>query len=341
VDPLRQSSHSRFAVTGPEAPGALRRYVRDQAIAVGAGQEVCARAQLVATELATNLLQHAVPGGCVLTRLLPGGSFELIAIDSGPGIADPSAAIAGHGPAAHGLGCGLAAVQRASARFGLHSVPGKGTIVLSVIDLRPAGRGEGAPTRRNVAGVSVGVNGPCGDAWAVTQSDGELAVAVADGLGHGAAASVAANVTIAQFGATPADPSGIIRRANAAMRETRGAALTVCRLLPGLGLLEYVAVGNVNGCVLTASARASLVTHPGTVGLRTSPPPAKLRTSPWAAGSTLVLWSDGLNSPTGALAADTGLLQHDPAVIAAVMYRDHGRGTDDATVVVVQNPGAP
>jgi hypothetical protein len=29
-------------------------------------------------------------------------------------------------------------------------------------------------------------------------------------------------------------------------------------------------------------------------------------------------------------------MQHDPALIAAVIYRDHRRGNDDATVVVAK-----
>jgi hypothetical protein len=34
------------------------------------------------------------------------------------------------------------------------------------------------------------------------------------------------------------------------------------------------------------------------------------------------------------------LRQRDPALIAGVLYRDHGRGRDDATVVVVRERAA-
>ncbi|HEX3924073.1 MAG TPA: SpoIIE family protein phosphatase [Streptosporangiaceae bacterium] len=327
-------------MTGREDSGALRRAVRDQAVACGAAEEGCARAQLVATELATNLLQHAVPGGCIFTRTLPAAGIELIAVDGGPGIADPAAAIAGHGAVAQGLGCGLAAVRRASSQFDLHTELGQGTTVLSVIDLIPANRQGDRPTRRSVAAVSVGIAEPCGDAWAVSQDNGELAVAVVDGLGHGPAASAAADVAVAQFAATPTDLMGFVSRANAAMRDTRGAAVTVCRLRPGLGRLEYVTVGNVNGRVLGTSAQENLITYRGTLGMYVSPPATRLLTCPWLAGSTLVLWTDGLSDRVAALAPDAELLRHDPAVIAATLHRDHGRSYDDATVVVVRNPGA-
>ena len=50
-----------------------------------------------------------------------------------------------------------------------------------------------------------------------------------------------------------------------------------------------------------------------------------------------MLWSDGLASRTAAEPLDTGLLARDPAVVAATLYRDHTRGSDDATVVVIRN----
>jgi anti-sigma regulatory factor (Ser/Thr protein kinase) len=337
VDPLRQGSHLRFDVCDGADVGALRRTVCEQARRLGAAREGCARAELVATELGTNLVQHAGPGGWVLVRALPPASLELIAVDRGPGIADPAAAMAGRSPAPTGLGCGLAAVRRAASRFDLHSQVGRGTTVLAVVTL--AGQPPGGPERR-WAGVSVGVTEPCGDAWAVTQDGDGFAVAVADGLGHGAAASTAADAAAAGFAAARGDPGSFMARANAAMQGTRGGAATVCQLWPGQGILRYVAVGNVNGCVLAGSARHRLVTYSGTLGLRETPPTAPVLTCPWPGQATLVVWTDGLDSRAASCPMDTGLLTRDPAVIAATLYRDHHRASDDATVVIVRNEKA-
>jgi serine/threonine protein phosphatase PrpC len=60
-------------------------------------------------------------------------------------------------------------------------------------------------------------------------------------------------------------------------------------------------------------------------------------TCPWPPQATLVLWSDGLRSRAAAQPQDAGLLARDPALVAATLYRDHNRGSDDATVVVVRN----
>jgi anti-sigma regulatory factor (Ser/Thr protein kinase) len=357
VDPLRQASHLRFDVRDRADVGALRRLVCEQARRHGATQEGCARAELVATELGTNLVQHAGPDGCVLIRAAPPASLELIAVDRGPGIADPAAAVAGRSHAPAGLGCGLAAVRRASAHFDLHSQAGRGTTVLAVVSLsgasQPSGDGHragdgqraglgqraGGPGHR-WAGVSVGITEPCGDAWAVTDDDGGFAVAVADGLGHGAAASAAADAAAAGFAAARGDPASFMIRANAAMLGTRGGAATVCQLQPEQEILRYVAVGNVNGCVLAGSARHRLVTYSGTLGLRDTPPPAPVLTCPWPGQATLVVWTDGLHSRAAFCAMDAGLLARDPAVIAATVYRDHDRGSDDATIVIVRNEQA-
>jgi anti-sigma regulatory factor (Ser/Thr protein kinase) len=377
VDPLRQASHLRFDVCDRADVGALRRLVCEQARRLGATQEGCARAELVATELGTNLVEHAAPGGWVLVRAMPPASLELIAADRGPGIADPAAAVAGRSRAPTGLGCGLAAVRRAAAHFDLHSQTGRGTTVLAVVALAGAGQGPGgAPAGQGPggsllgerpggslagasqgrggalagqrpggvghswAGVSVGVTEPCGDAWAVTHDDQGFAVAVADGLGHGAGASTAADAAAAGFAAARGDPASFLARANAAMLGTRGGAATVCQLLPGQGILRYVAVGNVNGCVLAGSARHRLITYSGTLGLRDTPPVAKVLACPWPARATLVVWTDGLHSRAASCAMDAGLLARDPAVIAATLYRDHLRGSDDATVVIVRNEQA-
>jgi len=312
----------------------LRRLVRDQAGRLGGGAQGCARAQLVATELAGNLIQH-VGGGWVLTRPLPPARLELIAVDRGPGIADPAAALAGRSRTHRGLGCGLASARRASALFDLHTELGRGTTVLAIVDLSESGQ-RPCPNGRRWAGVSVGITEPCGDAWATTQGEHGLAVAVVDGLGHGAAASAAADAAAAGFAAASGDPGSFLVRANAAMRGTRGAAATVCQLLPGQRILRYVAVGNVKGCVVTEWERHHLLTCPGTLGMGAAPPRVPVQTCPWPEDATLVVWTDGLDSRAGWSPAD-GVADHDPAVTAATLYRDHYRNGDDATVVVVRN----
>jgi anti-sigma regulatory factor (Ser/Thr protein kinase) len=332
--PLRQPSHERFIITDDTGPGALRRTVSARAERAGATPAGKGRAELVATELATNLLRHAKPGGWVLMRPVPTRAIEFIAVDHGPGIADVTAAIEGKSPSPSGLGTGLAAVRRASSSFDAYSRPGHGTTVLAVVELTD----EPPPPPRTWAGVSVGITEVCGDGWAVAALDDGVAVAVVDGLGHGRHASAAADAALATFDARPDDLDTYVARANEAMRSTRGGAATVCRMWPGK--LRYVAVGNVSGRLFTAAAQRGLAFSNGTLGVQAAPPKATLVECEWPAGATLVLWTDGLTSRFD-LANQPDLLRHDPAVVAATLHRDYSRERDDATVVVVRGLDQP
>jgi len=51
-------------------------------------------------------------------------------------------------------------------------------------------------------------------------------------------------------------------------------------------------------------------------------------------GAHLIMYSDGI-SGRWEVKNRTDLLVRHPAIIAASIYRDHGRGRDDATIVVV------
>jgi hypothetical protein len=282
----------------------------------------------------------------MLVRPLVPHCVELIAVDSGPGIPDVAAALDGRIPEPGGLGCGLGAVRRASARFDIWSRPGAGTVVLSVVDLAAesgSGRHNGhvASAPRSWAGVSVGISEPCGDGWAVAETDGWLSVAVVDGLGHGAKASMATDAALTQFASDPTDLESYPRRANERMRDTRGAAVTLCQLDQRAATLKYVSIGNVSGRVISPAEARGLVSYSGTLGLQLEPPRAKVITTDWPPGSVLVLWTDGLSTRVNP-AAESELLSHDPAVVAAALHRDHARQRDDATVVVLRpGGGAP
>lgn len=336
---VRCAPHRQIVIDDSSAVGEARRVAHRLAGDLGGTETAITRAELVATELGTNLLRHADPGGWILVRPIPPGQLEILAVDRGPGIRDPAAAVAGRAPAPKGLGCGLASVRRASALFDLYTHVGSGTVVLGVVGLaeqgvgtRDPGHGEAAP--RTCAGVSVGLSEISGDGWSVRDADaGRVAIAVVDGIGHGAAASAAADVVLDVFGEDPAGLASFGARANEAARGTRGAVATLCVLDPGADSLSALAVGNVNGRVLFADTEKGVVTFSGSLGLAARAPSVRVQQYAWPAGATLVLWSDGLRSrPDFGPCGD--LFTHDPAVVAAVLHRDHARGTDDATVVV-------
>jgi anti-sigma regulatory factor (Ser/Thr protein kinase) len=335
---VRQHAHQRFMVSELADVGVARRAVISCAERLGATPETVARAGYATTELATNLVRHADPGGWILARPVPPDSVEILAVDRGPGIPN-LATVLGGDPGDPATASGLAAVRRAAYRFDVHSETDRGTIVFAVVgpDLPPAAGQQPAGAPRHWAGISTGIDEECGDAWAVLESPGVLTAVVVDGLGHGTYASLAAEAAIRTLAHNPDDLAGFLPRANQALRQTRGAVLAACRLDEHLDQLQCLSVGNISGRVVSGAGQRGLISYNGTIGSRAEPPKAPLMTTPWPPGAALVLWSDGMDSRID-LTADADLLARDPALTAAVLYREHILDRDDATVLVIRRP---
>jgi serine/threonine protein phosphatase PrpC len=77
-----------------------------------------------------------------------------------------------------------------------------------------------------------------------------------------------------------------------------------------------------------------MITRDGVAGIGLEPADSVVLRYPWKPGAMLILFSDGLRSGWD-VREYKDLLSHDPTVIAAVIFRDTVRNTDDATVVVV------
>jgi hypothetical protein len=170
-----------------------------------------------------------------------------------------------------------------------------------------------------------------GDAWDLHAAGDAATLIVCDGLGHGPDAAAASRAVSDAFRARPGDPPGaILERAGHAARSTRGAAATIVRLDLAARQLTVAAVGNVTPWI-AAEAQRQLVTQHGTLGH--AMPRIREERYEFPIGATLVVASDGLKSR---LELGTELLARDPAVVAAALWRDHHRGRDDATVVVVR-----
>jgi anti-sigma regulatory factor (Ser/Thr protein kinase) len=329
-------SHSQLSVNDPSQPSAARLIVREIAGRAGFVEEDRHRAGIVVTELATNLVKHAV-GGEVLVRLVngkAGGEVEILAIDRGPGMVDVAACLADGHSTAGSPGTGLGAAQRLADDFEVHSQRGRGTVV--VARLRARRRAAEPPALMEFGGVSVAKNGEtvCGDAWQVQPSvDGALMM-VADGLGHGIYAFEA---SIAAIGAVdPRQPRSLperLQQIHDALRHTRGAAVALAEVKVRAGIVTCAGVGNITGTIVQAGTIRHTVSANGTLGHQS--PRFREYSYPWDAGALFVMTSDGLASHWS-LDDYHGLKQRHPVLVAAVLYRDHSRKRDDVTVLVVR-----
>ena len=326
------------ALKQPPSPS-QRRFVIDDSTAVGEARraaqtlanfeftaEVAGKVAIVATELANNIHRHAGGGELLLQALGTGDEsiIELLAVDRGPGMHDVTVCMRDGYSTGGTPGTGLGAVRRLAGQFDIFSHPGEGTVVLARfgnVDAHPYGA------------INIALEGEpeCGDSWALARSAEGTAVMVIDGLGHGSFAAEAARVGLDAFNSSPFSmPQDVLNRANGLMSKTRGGAGAMALIRDGK--VSYSGIGNISAALVSPGASQGLVSHNGTLGLGQRR--AQQFEYTHKPGAVLVMHSDGLSARWD-LKNRTDLLNCHPAVIAAVLYRNHGRGRDDATVLVV------
>src|SRR5262249_28068551 len=121
------------------------------------------------------------------------------------------------------------------------------------------------------------------------------------------------------------------------LRSTRGAAVAAALIKEASHVGDFCGVGNVACRTLVADKPRSLMSQNGILGHQMR----KLQVFQFAfpTPSMLIMHSDGIGTRWN-LDDYPALLSKHPALIAAVLYRDHRRGQDDATVVVTRSGAA-
>lgn len=339
--------HVAFAVHEVSQVGEARRAAVQLAETLGFDEVATGRVALVATELGNNLVRHAQKGQ-LLVGAVQGDDgqalVEVLSLDHGPGIDNVAACMVDGYSTGGTPGSGLGAVRRLSQEFDLFSSRPAGTVILSRIAAKD-GRGSapaaaGLPTSFEFGALALAAPGEtvCGDAWAVVQDGTRAALIVADGLGHGPDAAVASQTAVTAFKAAPfGSPSQVVERMHGEMRSTRGAAVLMAQLNLDENAVLFSGAGNICGRLISGVSDKSLASQHGTVGVQIRH--LQDMTQPWPDHALLVLHSDGLTTRWG-LDSAKGILQHHPTVVAGWLLRDHSRGRDDATVVVLKRRGA-
>jgi anti-sigma regulatory factor (Ser/Thr protein kinase) len=332
----------RILVEEPSTTAAVRRAARKMAAEIGFDETRAEEVAIVVTEACTNLLKHVGQGEILLHTTGeehdPVARLEFLALDRGPGMYDLEQCVRDGFSTSSTAGQGLGAIMRLSRESDFYSVPLKGTVVLArwFSPLPPEVVFNGGPVMR-IGAVNVSKPGQdsCGDSWGAVQSNQQVTILVADGLGHGPDANQASSeaVRVLQDHAD-LPPKALIERVHLALRSTRGAAVAVARIDMADGKLTFAGVGNISGQIYSATqGRRHLVSVNGTAGHECQ----RVREFiyDWPSDGLLLLHSDGLNSSTG-LEPYPGLALRDPGLIAGVLYRDCSRGNDDSTVVVAR-----
>ena len=298
---------------------------------LGFDETTSGRTALVITEAATNVIRHGDGGEIYIGRVAGGRSagIQIIAMDRGAGITDVSASLRDGYSTAGTAGNGLGAIQRVATTFDLHSEPGRGTVLAASV------YADGRPPIP-IGGLSVPLPGEshCGDAWA-SWSAGELtSIFLVDGLGHGVEAERAARAAIDAFERhAERSTTDVLESVHHAMRPTRGGAVAIAELDRRNARLKYSGLGNIGGLVVSPDGGVQhMVSLPGIAGHTFR----RLQefVYPWAAGSVMIMYSDGISTHW---TLPPALRSRRADVIAGTVYRDFRRGNDDATVVAARS----
>ncbi|MBA3846007.1 MAG: SpoIIE family protein phosphatase, partial [Planctomycetes bacterium] len=286
------------------------------------------------TEVATNLARHAGGGSLLLRRIGSGAArgVDLVAVDRGPGMADVGRCMRDGVSTTGTRGEGLGAISRKADLFDIWSQPGKGAALLARV-LEPATASvESLAT--GAVNIALDHQPVSGDAWAVNERPDAVTLCLVDGLGHGPHAAEAAQEALRVFhekaGGAPED---VLRALHQALMKTRGAAASICRIPRDASPMRFAGIGNVAGTIVTRQGRRGMLCHNGILGHQVGRIGANDYAA--AAGDLVVLHSDGLTMNWD-LADYPGLALRHPAIVAAILWRDHSRGRDDACVLAVR-----
>jgi anti-sigma regulatory factor (Ser/Thr protein kinase) len=337
MEVIRGSVHTAFPMDDASRVGEARRHAATLARGMDWGELESGRLALVVTELGSNLVRHAHKGQLLLAARPESAEVEVLSIDHGPGIADLAQSMSDGYSTGRTPGTGLGAVRRLSDDFDMQSSRPDGTVAVARVR-KPAGSEGGSVSRKGLRLGAICLTAPgehvSGDAWVACIDGPRAALLVADGLGHGPDAAAAAEAAVDLFTREPfAELESTLSRAHVALQSTRGAA--VCALIADAqgNTIRSAGAGNVVTRVVTGVSDRTLLSQHGTVGVQVRKLVAVA--TEWPAYGLIVVHTDGIETrwKTQRVAP---VMSRDPALVAAILVRDHCRHRDDATVVVLR-----
>jgi len=175
-----------------------------------------------------------------------------------------------------------------------------------------------------------------GDRHLVCRAGNGILIAALDGVGHGKEAANAAEAAISILKAHAQEPViSLVERCHESLRSTRGVVMSLAFIDLKHGMMTWLGVGNVQGVLMRAGAQKGsvqemLLLRGGVVGSQL--PSLQAAVLPIAKGDTLVFATDGIRGEFVEVLSS----QEAPQRAADKILGQHGRGIDDALVLVVR-----
>ncbi|MDB5241829.1 MAG: hypothetical protein JWP57_2454, partial [Spirosoma sp.] len=146
----------------------IKRDVRALAMSLGFATVRISEIEIIIAELTSNLVKYAQAGELLVRTIseATNAGIEIISADNGPGMVDTSRMMMDGVSTTKSLGQGLGAVERLADFFELYSLPGRVTIGLVRLWLKPPGQPLIPPAATAQALLVSKVDEtPCGDGF--------------------------------------------------------------------------------------------------------------------------------------------------------------------------------
>lgn len=337
---MDNAPHIKHVLPDRSYSNGVKREIRRHAESLGFPKMRIAETDIVASEILSNINKHSTDGELLVKTFhnTEGRTgLELISIDRGPGIENLDEMLKDGMSTTRTLGQGLGAIKRLSDEFDIYSRPRWGTILLSRI-YAPADDKVKKKPRIEINTVMLPKSGEtvCGDGWKVIRNSFEYKLIALDGLGHGPEAHKASGAAIGEFlKHSLATPAETIRILHQEIRKTRGAVGMVMHLNTLNNILSYAGLGNISARIMGLDKNKSCLSYNGIIG-HSIPNTLHTNQASLNKNETLIVYSDGLKSRWD-LSHLPQILTRDGSILAAALYRDFSRHTDDLLVVVVKH----
>jgi len=331
------ATHISFTADDRSYFSLIKKEIHRKALEAGMSEAKINQIDLIVAEMTSNLFKYSNDGELLLGVFSNGGSpyVELISIDNGPGMINPSRMMQDGVSTSNTLGHGLGSMKRLSDVFELYSQIGWGTIVLSRVYSDP----EQVKVKSKVIINPIVVFKPgektSGDGFTYKKTDKYLKMMLADGLGHGPEANHAINEAAAAFKVFPDySPSETIRFIHQAIKKTRGAVINILGYDYDRRMWSSVGVGNIAARMSGPVNFKNHMSYNGIVGHNI---PNTLNDQEYAADeyNQVILCSDGIKTRID-MARYPMMYKYDLTILAAAIYKDHARRNDDMSVVIAK-----
>ncbi|MCP5501029.1 MAG: SpoIIE family protein phosphatase [Leptospiraceae bacterium] len=311
-----------------------RNSIRNYAVSVGFEDSELEKIELVVSELGMNIVKYAKKGILKVSKIsfLQYKGIEISALDDGPGFDNIIEKVEKKTPALIGesLGAGLYTIYHLMDEFQVnsqksnHSMLGTEIIVRKWVDI---------PSFMKVSAISqprLGEN-KNGDIFFIKTLPEYIFFSVIDALGHGDEAALVAKKAynfLKIFFYLPLPT--IIDELHKLLNNTRGAAISICKVIPVHQAIEYIGIGNVDFKVYGSEAKVKAYNYHGTLGMQIES--NQHQTFSYNRGSTFIMYSDGIAEHR----LEQAQLRLQTQNLANYIMDTYNKKHDDATILVLR-----